>query len=308
MITFSLQSGSNGNAIYVEADGARLLFDAGISGKQARMRMAAHGRDIRAVTALLITHDHADHVCCAGIYQRLFNIPIYMTEPTYRAVRNNLGQVHDVRYFRAGDTLEFGPVRVHSRRTPHDAADGLTYIVETGRVPHSPTGGSCGGSTGGSFDGATGGIFGNAAGDVHGGVSDGVSGGARGGSSDGSSSIKRLGVFTDLGHPTDALIEQLESVDAAYLESNYDPVMLEEGPYPPDLKDRIRGAGGHLSNEESAQLIQYCNGRHRWIALAHLSEHNNHPTVALRTHRGLLGDDRVLHVAGRRDVSEIFHL
>ena len=267
MITFSLQSGSNGNAFYVEHNDVGLLFDAGISGKQARMRMEAHGRDIRKAKALLITHDHTDHVRNAGVFQRLFKIPIYMTEPTYRASRNMLGQVYDIRYFKAGDTLEFGPVRVHSQPTPHDAADGLTYIVETGEKAAAP-----------------------------------------GASGNGSNGRKRLGIFTDLGHPTDALIAQLESVDAAFLESNYDPMMLEEGPYPPDLKARIRGAGGHLSNEESAQLIQHCNGRHRWIALAHLSEHNNHPTVALKTHRSLLGHERVLHVAGRYEVSEIYRL
>lgn len=252
MITFSLQSGSNGNSIYVEADGVRLLIDAGISGKQARERMAARGRDIRRVDALLITHDHSDHARCAGIYQRLFGLPIYMTPATRNACRGVLGSVQDVRHFHAGDTLEFGRVLVHSAPTPHDAVDGVTFIVE------------------------------NAG--------------------------KRLGIFTDLGHPSDHLIAQLRSVDAAYLESNYDPLMLEEGPYPPELKARIRGAHGHLSNEEAAQLIQLCDGRHDWIALAHLSEHNNHPAVALRTHRRLLGDRRTLHVAGRYEVSEEYRL
>jgi len=69
MRTFSLQSGSNGNAIYVEADGVRLLFDAGISGALAERRMAVHGRDIRDVDALIISHDHIDHVRCAGDVQ-----------------------------------------------------------------------------------------------------------------------------------------------------------------------------------------------------------------------------------------------
>jgi len=252
MLTFSLQSGSNGNSIYVEADGVRLLFDAGISGRQAKLRMAEHERDIRDVDALLLTHDHSDHASCAGIYQRLFDIPIIATEGTLRVSRRQLGKVRDVRSFQAGAVLEFGPVVVHTAATPHDAVDGVTYVVE------------CGG--------------------------------------------KRLGIFTDLGHPNDALAAQLESVDAAYLESNYDPVMLEEGPYPPALKDRIRGAGGHLSNEEAADLLQLCDGRHQWIVLAHLSEHNNHPSAALKTHRALLGEQRQLHVAGRYGVSEAHSL
>ena len=57
----SLQSGSNGNCIYVEAGSVRLLFDAGISGIRAQERLALHGRDISGVDAVLISHDHVDH-------------------------------------------------------------------------------------------------------------------------------------------------------------------------------------------------------------------------------------------------------
>jgi metal-dependent hydrolase (beta-lactamase superfamily II) len=62
MIALSLQSGSNGNCIYVEANGVNLLFDAGICGSDAEHRLAAIGRDIREVDALIISHDHADHI------------------------------------------------------------------------------------------------------------------------------------------------------------------------------------------------------------------------------------------------------
>ncbi len=253
MKTFSLQSGSNGNAIYVEADGRRLLFDAGISGRQARLRMAEHGRDIRRVDALFLSHDHRDHVRCAGIYQRLFGIPIYATEPTICAIGDQLGKLKDVRTFAAGETITLGDVLVHTRPTPHDAADGVTFVIE-----------------------ATG---------------------------------RRLGIFTDLGHPFDGLPAQLASVDAAYLESNYDPRMLAEGDYPPELKRRIRGAGGHISNHEAAALLRHCGGRHRWIALAHLSEHNNHPDVALQTHYAILGDAAPpLLVASRYGVSGVLEV
>src|SRR3989304_3101333 len=216
MRTFSLQSGSNGNAIYVEADGVRLLFDAGISGALAERRMTVHDRDIRDVDALIISHDHIDHVRCAGIYQRKFGLPIYITRRTLTATWCNLGKLSDVRYFQSGDSLSFGHVIVHTLRTPHDAADGVVFVVE------------CEG--------------------------------------------KRLGILTDLGHPFRELQDLLEQVDAAYLECNYDPEMLETGTYPMELKARIRGAGGHLSNDESASLLRTC-GRHRpkWIAVAHLS-------------------------------------
>ena len=85
VLTFSLQSGSNGNSIYVEAAGVRLLFDAGIPGRTARQRMAHHGRDIRDVDALLVSHHHADHTRCVGVFQRMFGLAVYMSRGTHRA-------------------------------------------------------------------------------------------------------------------------------------------------------------------------------------------------------------------------------
>lgn len=249
MITFSLQSGSNGNSIYVEAGGVRLLFDAGISGRKAAQRMAEHGRDIRSVDALIISHDHGDHVCCAGIFHRLFGLPLFMTPGTHRAARFVLGKVGAVRRFSAGETLEFGAVRVHSLRTPHDAAESVAFIIE--------------------HDG------------------------------------RRLGIFSDLGHPFFGLCGAIESVDAAYIESNYDPQMLAEGDYPEDVKARIRGDRGHLSNPQAAGLLAGYGRKLKWAALAHLSEHNNHPQVALDTHRRVLGGDYPLTIARRDGVSEL---
>jgi phosphoribosyl 1,2-cyclic phosphodiesterase len=252
MLTFSLQSGSNGNCIYVEVGGARLLFDAGISGRCAEGRMRAHGRDIRDVDALFISHDHIDHFRCAGIFQRKFSVPIFMTRTTHLSAPCDLGRLRDVRYFHAGDCLKFDGVSVRTIPTPHDAADGVAFVVE--------------------HDG------------------------------------KRLGIMTDLGHPFPALCECLESLDAIYLESNYDPHMLETGPYPRFLQERIRGPHGHLSNPESAELIRRVAPRLKWAALAHLSEQNNHPQVALDTHRKHVGKSFPFRLASRYEVSEVMEV
>src|SRR5450759_3890641 len=116
MIAISLQSGSSGNCIYVETDGVRLLFDAGITGVQAQDRLAVHGRDIRAVDALIISHDHGDHIRHAGVYQRKFGIPIYVTPATLAAAsaRCNLGKLTEVCTFRSSDKIRFGNVLVHA--------------------------------------------------------------------------------------------------------------------------------------------------------------------------------------------------
>jgi phosphoribosyl 1,2-cyclic phosphodiesterase len=243
MITFSLQSGSNGNSIYVDAAGVRLLFDAGLSGRCAAERAASRGCDLRGVDALILSHDHVDHVRCAGIWQRRFGLPIYATPRTWRATAPWQGRVADVRTFRAGARLSFGRVTVHTVPTPHDAVDGVAVVVD-----------------------------------------------AEG---------RRLAILTDLGHPFDGLVRILEEVDAAYLESNYDPGMLDRGPYPPALKARIRGDGGHLSNPEAAEVIRACRRKPRWVALAHLSEQNNRPQVALETHRAVVGRGYPFEVAGR---------
>ncbi len=249
MITIALQSGSNGNAIYVEAAGVRLLFDAGISGRQAGLRLQGYGHAIRAVDALLLSHAHADHTRCAGVYHRLFGMPIHTTAATHKTVARYIGKLRDVRCFAPGQTLTFGDVQVHAIPTPHDATDSVAFVVE--------------------HDG------------------------------------RRLGILTDLGHRFPALCELLPTLDAVYLESNYDPQLLADGSYPPELKARIRGDAGHLSNHECAALLQRCDPRRlRWAALAHLSQHNNHPELALQTSRALLGDKFPLTIAPRFGVSD----
>ena len=252
MITFSLNSGSNGNAIYVEAGDVRLLFDAGISGKQAEGRMRVHRRDIRDVQAIIISHDHSDHVRCAGIFQRKFGLPIYMTRPTHHAIYCNLGQLKDVRYFKSGEPLWFNGVTVHTIPTPHDAADGTAFVIE--------------------HDG------------------------------------KQLGIMTDLGHPFPELVRRIPTLDACYLESNYDPDMLANGPYPFQLQQRIRGPKGHLSNFEAAELVRDAARKLRWAAIAHLSQENNDPQLALDTHRKHVGRMFPLFHASRYEVSEIMEV
>lgn len=134
MKLISLQSGSNGNCIYVEAGGVRLLIDAGISGLQAQQRLAKHGVHITDVDALLISHDHSDHTRCMGVFQRRFKLPIHCTQKTYSAAskRCQIGPLRDVIHFNAGETLQFGHVRVETVSTPHDAVDGVGFVIDDG--------------------------------------------------------------------------------------------------------------------------------------------------------------------------------
>ena len=122
-----------------------------------------------------------------------------------------------------------------------------------------------------------------------------------------SSGSKKLGILTDLGHVFNELSDIVSSLDAVFIESNYDPAMLSNGPYPAFLKKRIQGPKGHLSNRESAELLQ-AGSQLKWACLAHLSECNNSPEVALRTHLNISGGRITFHTASRHMASEIFTL
>jgi phosphoribosyl 1,2-cyclic phosphodiesterase len=248
MVAISLQSGSNGNCFYVGSGSTGILIDAGISGHRAQQRLAQFGIDIRSVRAVLISHDHRDHIFAAGIYHRKFGLPVFMTRRTLLAARRlvPLGPFSDVQFFQAGDTLEVGNLRIETVPTPHDAADGVAFVATHGS--------------------------------------------------------KRVGILTDLGHVFDGLEGVVRSLDAVFLESNYDPNMLRLGRYPFALQARIVGRRGHLSNHDSADLLARVGAtRLRWVCLAHLSGENNDPDLALAAHRSILPRSLPLLVANRHE-------
>ncbi len=122
---------------------------------------------------------------------------------------------------------------------------------------------------------------------------------------------KTLALCTDTGIVTDKVKSMLQNVDAIILESNHDPRMLANGPYPQHLKERVSGRTGHLSNQDAGELLQeIMHTGLRQIVLAHLSDKNNTPGLALRTVLDCLGpqyEDRI-YVARQRSVSETFIL
>lgn len=255
MEVIPLQSGSSGNCVYVETGGVKLLVDAGISAKQAETRLASHGKDIRDVDALIISHDHRDHTTGLGVFHRKFGLPVYVTAKTFIEVRRRIkiGHVCDVRHFHSGDTLQFGPVNVETIATPHDAVDGVAFVIQDG--------------------------------------------------------CHRFGLLTDLGHVFDGLVDVVSTLDAVLIESNYCPTMLDAGPYPEFLKERIRGPHGHLSNADAADLLHRASpSRLRWACLAHLSQHNNQPDVALQTHHQVLGRAYPVRCADRDASSQAMTL
>ena len=121
---------------------------------------------------------------------------------------------------------------------------------------------------------------------------------------------KTLGFCTDTGIVTNEIVENLSKADLLVLESNHDPDMLINGPYPWHLKERIASRMGHLSNHESGALLKkILNGRMERIFLAHLSDENNTPEIALQTVLDYIGNNRedILTVLEQKTVSPIFN-
>ncbi|HJM68051.1 MAG TPA: MBL fold metallo-hydrolase, partial [Candidatus Thalassarchaeaceae archaeon] len=96
-----------------------------------------------------------------------------------------------------------------------------------------------------------------------------------------SASNGRAAVVTDLGEPTDELIQHLKGCTHISIEANYDAKRLALGPYPAQLKARISGRGGHLSNRQTADMLaEILGSRTKSVVLCHLSEKNNAPHLA----------------------------
>jgi len=99
----------------------------------------------------------------------------------------------------------------------------------------------------------------------------------------------RMGLLTDVGRSTLLLEDRLKGCNALVLEFNHDPMMLAQGPYTLELKRRIRGPDGHLSNVQAARLLEVvCHDGLETLVLAHLSEVNNEPQKALQEAEGVL--------------------
>lgn len=124
-----LGSGSSGNAALVASDSCRILIDNGFSLKQLKARMAMLGESVADLSAVFITHEHADHVCGAGVLARAMNIPIYMTAGTRESLPLNAGVIPNVVTFEAGDTILVRDLEVNSFSVPHDAADPVSFTV-----------------------------------------------------------------------------------------------------------------------------------------------------------------------------------
>lgn len=231
-----LGSGSRGNCTLVAAGATVLLIDNGFSGAEVRRRLRAIGREPEEITALLVTHEHNDHVAGIGILSRQASLPVYANPATHAAASERVGRLTACREFGTGEPFAIGDLHVHPFAVSHDTVDPVGFVLSDGH--------------------------------------------------------HRLGYCTDTGKITTLIEHHLRTCHVLVLESNHDPQMLREGPYPLRLQQRVRSQHGHLANEDAARVLRKIMGSHlRQVILAHLSETNNLPALALEAVRAGLGED-----------------
>ena len=222
----TLASGSKANVTLVEVGATRILVDCGLGPRILAKRLAEAGVAPSSIDAVVVTHEHIDHM--KGLAQAVakWGWPVVSTAGTLAGLRD----VPRERWMPLpyGTSMSVGECVVELVAVPHDAAEPAAVVVTAGR------------------------------------------------------SGARIGVATDLGHVPEALGAAFERLDFLVFESNHCDVMLRNGPYPAFLQARISSDRGHLSNRQTGALLRRVAHKGlRQVLLAHLSQHNNLPAVAL---------------------------
>lgn len=248
---FSIASGSSGNCSLYMVGNTHILIDLGVSVRRLTAALRRVGLTIDMLDAVLLTHEHVDHIKGLATFSKRYDVPIYATKGTAQAlIARNPAVGRLLHPYWGGETFTVGTVDVESFLTPHDAAESTGYLLHTEDY--------C------------------------------------------------FGFATDLGFVPGMIQKKLLGCNAVVLESNHDLNMLHTGPYPWPLKQRVSGSHGHLSNTDcaclAAELAQ--NGTEQ-IILAHLSEQNNTPEIALRETNAMLhavGAECAVYVAPKDEM------
>jgi phosphoribosyl 1,2-cyclic phosphodiesterase len=326
MVRFTvLASGSKGNSTVVSGGRTRILVDCGLSCRELFRRMKLAGEEPETLDAIVITHEHMDHINGLSVTARKLGIPVYFTEGTHRAWMRWLTPRRQMTY---AQWLEQCRKQAAERQAEADAAtegepDDPEPEIEFEPQPLAaatepalePAPGPASDRPPSRKEDPTwlpqveyfqagqpfeiGDIavspftIPHDAADPVGFVfrAEGV----------------RMAFATDLGYIPPNVKAQLQAVDLLLLESNHDLEMLRDGPYPWAVKQRVLSRVGHLSNEAAADFLENSyDGQAAYVILAHLSESNNLPELArVSAERALSGRASLLAnrllLAGQHD-------
>lgn len=258
LILSPLFSGSSGNAVYLSDGETSLLIDGGVSAKRLVSALAALDIDPHSLSAILVTHEHRDHVYGIGPMARAFSLPVYATRGTWHGMQSIVGALPKEQRYAVLPTQRFriGGLILCAVPIPHDANEPVCYTVFAGD--------------------------------------------------------RKIALATDIGHLEPDMVAALSGAEFVLLEANHDLQMLEDGPYPAYLKRRIAGARGHLSNDTAAEIACMLaqNGTQEFL-LAHLSQENNQPDLALSAVEAALkssGYTACVSVAAREEDGRLFKI
>ncbi|MDD4777384.1 MAG: MBL fold metallo-hydrolase [Fermentimonas sp.] len=133
---FSLSSGSCGNCYYLGNSYYGILIDAGIGPRVIKKRLAEHGVNISSIMAVLITHDHYDHIKSVGYLGEKLHIPVYATREVHRGIKNSPLIQNSLngsaKYIEKGKTFQIEDFRITPFDVPHDSNDNAGYYLEFG--------------------------------------------------------------------------------------------------------------------------------------------------------------------------------
>jgi phosphoribosyl 1,2-cyclic phosphodiesterase len=128
-----LGSGSKGNCTYVEAGETAILVDAGFSGREIERRLAGIGVDPARLSAILLTHEHGDHLRGVGVLSRRFRLPVHANPATFRAAGRDLDRLAAYGEFDTGTSFACRDLHIHPFSVSHDAADPVGFLIGDGR-------------------------------------------------------------------------------------------------------------------------------------------------------------------------------
>lgn len=124
-----LASGSTGNSVYIETNQIKLLVDAGLSGKKIENLLESIGREAKNLDAILVSHEHSDHIKGVGVLARRYNLPIYANAKTWKAMENKLGKLKTEQkfIFEKEKVTTLADLDISSFGVSHDAVDPQFY-------------------------------------------------------------------------------------------------------------------------------------------------------------------------------------
>lgn len=127
----SLYSGSTGNSLFIQSDNTKILVDVGVSAKKITEALNSISVDIDSIDAILVTHEHIDHVRSLSTLSTKYNIPVFATQKTWDAMPENKTKISlgNQKIFNPHDKFEVGDMKINPFSIPHDAADPCGFNV-----------------------------------------------------------------------------------------------------------------------------------------------------------------------------------